>query len=291
MRQQKELKLYYWRSKNFGDKLNEYIFEKCFNVKVKYTDSSFASAIGIGSILDRTLLTIKDLPKFLLSKILFLNKPMYILSSGIPETIEFYKKKDRFFRNAILKRKLIPIALRGKKTKNELEKLLNKKFDDVVLGDFGILASKLLEEKQEKIYDLGICPHYAQKDSPIFKKILEEIPNSVILDVEEDVFEFLKKVAQCKTLISTGMHPLIAADSFNIPNMWITIVGFEKDIVSYKIPDYYSALDVENQMPVDIREQKITPEFIIENYKVKKEKVIEVQEKLLKAIGNVIDKI
>ena len=44
-------------------------------------------------------------------------------------------------------------------------------------------------------------------------------------------------------------------------------------------------------MPVDIREQKITPEFIIENYKVKKEKVIEVQEKLLKAIGNVIDKI
>lgn len=118
----KVLKLHYHYSKNFGDNLNAYIFEKCFNVKIKYTHSCFADAIGIGSILDRCLLTTKDIFYFLLSKILFFNKPLYILSSGFSKPCDEMKKKARYFKSLILKRKLAPIIVRGGGLKENLKK-------------------------------------------------------------------------------------------------------------------------------------------------------------------------
>ena len=121
--------------------------------------------------------------------------------------------------------------------------------------------------------------------------LFRSIPNSIFLDTEEDLMTFLKKLAQCKAIVSTGMHPLIAADSFNIPNQWATLYGFENDVTSYKIPDYYSALGLYEQKPIDLRKTKITPELIIQNYKVKKEKVLEVQQNLLNAISKALDEI
>lgn len=283
------LRLYWWRSKNFGDNLNAYIFSKCFNVEVKYSNIWFAQAVGIGSVLDKCLLQVRSLLPFVLSKFIPFYPPVLVFSSGTASSFSNYKKKPRFLKSLILKRKLKIVALRGEKTKEELEKLLNKKLDNVVLGDFGLLANKLIEEPIEKVYDIGICPHYGQKRNPIFKKMLEEIPNSVFLDTEEDLMIFLKKLAQCKTIISSGMHPLIAADSMGIPNQWATLYGYERDITRFKLPDYYSALGVYGQMPVDLRSEKITPEVIVQNYKVKKEKVLEVQNNLLKAISKAID--
>ena len=87
------------------------------------------------------------------------------------------------------------------------------------------------------------------------------------------------------------MHPLIAADSLNIPNQWVTLYGLEHDITRFKLPDYYSALGLYEQKPIDLRNEKITPELIIQNYKVKKEKVLEIQNNLLNAISKAIDEI
>lgn len=285
------LKLYWWRSKNFGDNLNAYIFSKCFNIKVKYSNIWFAHAIGIGSVLDKCLLQVRSLFPFVLSKLFPFYPPILVFSSGTASAFSSYKKKPRFLKSLILKRKLKIIALRGEKSKEELEKLLNKKLDNVVLGDFGLLANKLLDEPVEKVYDIGICPHYGQKGHPIFNKLLKEFPNSIFLDTEEDLITFLKKLAQCKTIISSGMHPLIAADSLNIPNQWVTLYGLEHDITRFKLPDYYSALGLYEQKPIDLRNEKITPELIIQNYKVKKEKVLEIQNNLLNAISKAIDEI
>ena len=76
-----------------------------------------------------------------------------------------------------------------------------------------------------------------------------------------------------------------------IPNQWATLYGLERDITRFKIPDYYSALGLYEQKPVDLRNEKITPELIVQNYKVKKEKVLEVQNNLLKAISKAIDEL
>lgn len=285
------LRLFWCKSTNFGDNLNAYIFTKCFGVEVKYSYTWLANAIGIGSIFDRCLLQIRDTIPFILSKFIPFFSPLYVFSTGIGMPLCFYKLKGRFFKSVILKRKLKVVALRGEKTKEELEKLLNKKLDDVVLGDFGLLANKLIEEPLEKIYDVGICPHFSQKDNPIFQQMHKEITNSIILDCKEDLMEFIKKLAQCKTIVSTAMHPLIAADSLGIPNQWATILGLENDFTWYKVPDYYSALKVYNQKPVDLRNEKITPEMIVRNYKIKRETVLEVQNNLINAIQKALDEI
>ena len=93
------LKLHWCYSSNFGDNLNAHIFKKCFDVDVKYTNPILADAIGIGSISDKTLLTIREIPLFLLSKIFpffFPKKPLLVLSSGIGAPFEHFSKKGRF---------------------------------------------------------------------------------------------------------------------------------------------------------------------------------------------------
>lgn len=159
------------------------------------------------------------------------------------------------------------------------------------MGDFGLLAYKLLDEMPEKKYDIGICPHYGFKNHPIFQKLLKEIPNSIFLDTEEDIFEFMKKLAACKTILSTGMHPLIAADSLGIPNVWATVLGFENTYTRFKTLDYYSALGVENSKPLDLRYEKVDVEYIIKNYKVERKKVLEVQQNIFNAVQNAINTI
>lgn len=159
------------------------------------------------------------------------------------------------------------------------------------MGDFGLLACKLLDDMPEKKYDVGICPHYTYKNHPIFQNLLKEIPNSTFLDTEDDILEFIKKLAQCKTVISTGMHPLIAADSLGIPNIWATILGFENTYTRFKIPDYYSALGIKNPRPIDLRYEKIDLEYIIKNYKVERKKVLEIQQNIFNAAQDAINKI
>lgn len=287
----KVLKLHWWRSKNFGDNLNAYIFSKCFNVETKWTNTWQADAIGCGSILDRCVLQIRDIIPILLHKLNPFKSPLRVFSSGMAGPISLLAYRKKYFKRVIIKRNLKVIALRGERSKAELEKALKRKLDNVVLGDFGLLANKLIDEPVEKIYDVGICPHYGQKNHPIIQEMLKEIPNCIFLDTEEDLIEFMKKLASCKTVVSTGMHPLIAADSLGIPNQWATLYGFENDITRWKIPDYYSALNIYEQKPVDLRYTKITPELIIENYKVKREKVLEIQQNLLNAIQKEINEI
>lgn len=283
----KPLKLYWCKSCNFGDDLNAYIFKKCFDIEVKYSKPINADAFGIGSIGDRVLLTVREIPLFLLSKIFscfFSKKPCLILSTGLGAPFAYYSKKGRFLKSTILKRNIKPVVLRGKRTKEEFEKLLKLNLDDVVLGDFGLLASALLDKEVEKKYDLGICPHFSQKDEILFKKIALEIPNSIILDPKVGAMEFLEKLAQCKTIASSAMHPLIAADSLAIPNLWVTIKDFDDDFMSYKTPDYYSVFGLENLRPVDLRETMISPEMIIQQYQIDKNKVEDVKRNLLQAI-------
>lgn len=119
----KNLKLYYCDCDNFGDALNKYIFEYCFGVKTAYADSWEAEAIGIGSILDRTLLQIRDIFPFILDKTFNLKKPLYILSSGFGINLEYYTKKIRFLKSTILKRKIEVVSLRGELTKAQIERL------------------------------------------------------------------------------------------------------------------------------------------------------------------------
>lgn len=273
------MKLYYCKMDNFGDKLNEYIFTKCFGIPILYSDSWHADAVGIGSILDSFLLQTKDFYKLYKINPLNINKPVKLLSCGFGHESEYYKNKLRFFKSTFFKRKIYPISIRGELSKRQISTIVQGiDFSNTVLGDLGLLSSNLIENaKPDKIYNLGICPHYADFGNKIFLDIQKDNPESIIIDTRQNPIDFLKAISRCKTIISTGLHPLIAADSLGIPNLWCRLS--EKTTTRHKYYDYYSVFSIAPK-PYDITTNKIKYKDIFDCYNVDQKFVEEIKQKL-----------
>ena len=148
-----KLPIYYCAIDNFGDKLNEDLFELFFKNKIKSSFEGEALAIGIGSLLDNFLKDKNDKG--------FIKNPIYIFSSG------FGFEEGGFFHNPNIilpekfKIEVVPIALRGKLTKMRVEKIMNKKLN-CILGDAGLLSNLLIDKNNvAKKYSVGIVPHFA----------------------------------------------------------------------------------------------------------------------------------
>lgn len=269
--------LYWCNIDNFGDALNKYIFSELAKIEVENSRLSSAEIIGIGSLLDNCLADKYTILRKHLTKIIF--------SSGFGfEEGGFFHNKD-IIQPEKLTYNVKCYALRGKLTRERIEKLSGNK-TDVVLGDAGLLCSYLIDKNKIRVkYDLGIVPHFADKENPVFQRILKDIPNSVILDPCIDVKEFLKKLCECKCVISTAMHPLIACDALRIPNKWIRIS--EKTTSRYKFADYYSVFDIFPE-PIDLNKIKITSKNlseIMQSYNITDEMVFDTQRKLLSALN------
>ncbi len=264
----------YWydTEANFGDMLTPNILRKIFNISLEHAEPQNCNIYAIGSILESLFTNSMSLRKRI--KKLF-NKPVIIWGSGFikPEQNQKY----------ISIRKMDVRAVRGKLTLERIQKYIKTK-QDIVLGDPGLLCSMLIDTSNiNKKYELGIIPHYVDSKSPYLNNI--NVKNSVIIDITKPVEHVLKQIAQCKCIISSAMHGLIAADSLGIPN--IRMILSDKIIGGdYKYNDYYSAFGIKNHHKVDLRK-----EFFLEkdlgalskNYQVKKEVVHQKQIELLKA--------
>ncbi len=282
----RQIPLYFCDMSNFGDALNKYIISHYISTEVKFSKLKNAELIGIGSILDNCLLKRRH---FLFHKIKAYFSPLKtisVFSSGFgfeESDLQHNKSKKRPY---ILKYKLNCYALRGKLSLNQLMRLqdVNK---DVVLGDGGLLASELVDKSSIACkYDLGIVPHYADAKNEIFAEVQKKIPNSTILDARKDPILFLKDLCECEAIISTAMHPLIAADSLCIPNLWVRIS--EKTTSRYKFHDYYSVFDLKKE-PTCLKEFKRnisadTVSEIISSYNVSPKKVEQIQNDLKTAL-------
>ena len=232
-----KIKLYYYNYPNVGDKLNETILSSIF--KLKFEDETFQTAdlCCIGSILDSLItnskLSIHD--KEIQNKC-NVNKPIHIWGTGL---MHYY---DNIPQDTV--RPIIIHALRGEKTKKRLSVILNKNIS-CILADPGLL-SPLIVKTSDKKYSVGIVPHYVDKDEEIFKRMLEYYPNSKIIDVQSETKQVLKEISQCKYIISTSLHGLVIADSYNIPNCWCEI---SDRIVGnrFKFHDYFSSFGTDRE--------------------------------------------
>ncbi len=264
-------KLYYYRyNNNFGDILNIDLL-KFFNQNIKWTNKYKCDVIAIGSLLGSLItdnLTFKD------KKNLFFSKPLIIYGSGF---VREETEKEYLLRKVEVK------AVRGFLSLERLKKMKYAQIDkNVAIGDPGLLVSKIFDvTNMEKKYDLGIIPHYIDKNSPFLKNIT--VKNSIILNINQEPIELLTQIAQCKNIISSAMHGLIAADSLGIPN--VRMILSDKIIGGdYKFNDYYSAFGLKNHEKINLMENKFTDEDLVkikENYKIKKETVEEIQQKLI----------
>lgn len=264
---------YFDEEPNFGDLLNISIF-KMFGINIEAGKNKNSQIVAIGSLLQ--MFFKKKKLSFVHQLSLKLNKPIIVYGSGFIEEVPSY---------CSLLRKLDIRAVRGYYSLEKLKTLKNNNIkiaSDVAIGDPGLLSKYLIDvSKVEKKYNLGIVPHYVDKNNPLLDKI--QVKNSIVIDIQQEPECFLKQIAQCKNVISSAMHGLVAADSLGIPN--VRMVVSDKIIGGdYKFNDYYSAFGVKNHHVVNLSEQIFTDDDIpniSKKYNVKQEQVEKICQNLI----------
>ena len=266
------LKLHYCRANNFGDAMNPILIERLTGQKCVYAGKHSAKIIGIGSILNgfarpRFGKTITDM----------FSPPATVWTSGFLKEANWHESIRKNIKFA---------ALRGKITQARIEKIVGHKID-TELGDGGLLFNHLIDKMPNKEYALGLTPHCQDIDNPIWQKILDNYPNSVLINFRDNPLEILHKIAKCDFILSTAMHGLIAADSLGIPNQWLQLSKLSGD--NYKFKDYYSVFNLEPKQlyASDIDEGIITQQKInklIDNYPINHQEVEKIQKNLLQAL-------
>lgn len=260
---------YFSNRSNFGDSLNLYIIQRLMGVNVQEAcQTRKAELSAIGSILDRFICKPYDLHKK------FRRIPLKIWGSGFIEAPKIRKE--------IFSKKVHIYALRGKISKERCEKILGKELNNIILGDPGLLASKLIDARYiKKKYQVGIIPHFVDMNSEYLKNI--KVKNYKIINIMDNPIKILNEIAECEIILSSAMHGLITADSLGIPNQWI-VLSDKLCGGSYKFKDYYSVYGFEPQ-PIDLRISKIT-EFDLEKIrkeypnKIQIDKVTQIQKEL-----------
>ena len=200
----------YWyrKEKNFGDLLTPYIAEKLYGRKLEYAEPRDAELFGCGSILE-------SVPRGYRGCVLgsgFINRGVY---------------KDLRHAKVLL--------LRGRQT---------KAYCDLSgacrLGDPGVLLS-MFAAKGKKDAELGIIPHYCDKDNQdiaLWRNGHEEGSDYIVIDVQQEPETVIQQVARCKTVVSSSLHGLILADALGIPNKWVKWSDLKGG--TFKFEDYYS---------------------------------------------------
>ena len=218
--------------------LNETILTSLFQLKFELDAYQTADLACVGSILDQLLTNSKVLKGHeTMQNEWDATKPIHIWGPGLMHQYEHVNQETI--------RPFIIHALRGEKTRKRLEEILEKNIS-CVLADPGLL-SPLIVEPNNKKYSIGIVPHYIDKNEEIFKKMLEHYPNSKFIDVQNEPETVLKEISECENIISTGLHGLIIADSYGIPNCWCEIS--DKILGNrFKFHDYFSSFGTDREV-------------------------------------------
>lgn len=216
------LKLFWWNKKyNFGDTINYELALNISNKEVEWVPSNYNKEyfMAIGSILHRS------------------NSKTLVWGSGLisKSSYPIEKPKEIF-------------AVRGPLTRERLLNLGIKCPD--VYGDPALLFPIYFNPKIEKRYELGIIPHYIDKNHNFFKNKFTSDVN--IIDIEnKNPYNFIKEVLQCKKIISSSLHGLIIADAYDIPSIH---VNFSNNIKggNFKFNDYFLSVKREVSDPIYI---------------------------------------
>jgi len=135
-------------------------------------------------------------------------------------------------------------ALRGTLTRDKL-----KVTTDVVLGDPGLLVSRVYKSHQKKKYLAGIVPHYNNKMSDAIRKLCSRYPqNLLFIDVQREPLSVLSDIDKCESILSSSLHGLVFADSLGIPCTWIILEKNATQNFMFKYLDYNSAIQRNQEM-------------------------------------------
>ncbi len=230
------LKLHYAKLANMGDLLSPMIIEHCFGYKVERSSFLTAQMCAVGSCLAQYKLHGTPLMKAQQAINGFTHPTVRVWGTGF---INYSDCEGRFF-----KRDMRFYAVRGEMTRKNVELMTGRRLD-IPTGDAGILASELLDELPEKRYDVGIIPHICDLNEELVSIAADKYENSTVINVKDEPLDVIKRLAQCRTVISSSLHGLIVADSLGIPN--VHVLFSDRPLGDgYKFDDYYSAYGAEH---------------------------------------------
>ena len=266
-----KIRLSYAPLQNAGDLLNKDLVEKLSGRQVVCSKMYDADMIAIGGALVG-LQYGKSAKRRLCQKalaVIYGRKPLYVWGSG------FFKNDND---NGLYRTNLKICALRGALTREKLSGLTGEKYD-VLLADAGLLSNLFVEGNPEKEYEVGIIPHFSQKDEPRFQALQESFSSACIIDIQQEPGAVINQIARCRYILSSSLHGLIFADGLGIPNLHIlgelTLKGG-----NFKFEDYYSSFGVTDE-PWILEEGFPTVADIEGRYKIDFKAVKEKQAQLI----------
>lgn len=117
-----------------------------------------------------------------------------------------------------------------------------------IYGDPALLFPYFYDPVVEKKYEVGVIPHFSDKDTEWIKNLPRD-PSVRIIDVESGIEEFVREVKSCDLILSSSLHGLICADAYGVPNMWVKLSNILYG-GNFKFRDYYESVGRETPEPV-----------------------------------------
>ena len=228
------IKLHWAHSKpNFGDCLSPLICEMVSRREVVHANIKKCDLIAAGSLLQR-------------KKEWAWTHKLNVWGTGFIEESAKHKSKHVYH------------AIRGRFSASLLSN-----HSITVFGDPGLLADQLINPTQiSKRYEIGIVPHYKDRDLPVIKQLKSTHKGVKIIDVFQGPKEVITQIAQCHAILSSSLHGLVTADSLDIPNIRIE---FSHSIRGgdWKFNDYYSVFGIK---PLKISGDSLTKMADLHSY-------------------------
>ena len=255
----KNIKLYYYNMHrrdpsqrtrenwgNFGDELGAFLIERLFERSVEYADYERCDMLSIGSILGKAALY---KPHHFIKPSKWLSRSIDVWGSGmLTPYSHFGRCRMRFH------------AVRGRLTAEHVPE--KNHCIDMALGDPGLLADRLLTDKQRAVkkYAVGLVPHIHDRNHPKILQLAEK-EGVLLINVFNHPIDVIEQIAQCDFVYSTSLHGLIVADSTQVPNAWIRGCGKVANR-DFKFRDYYSIFGIKNPAPVEITDDLLSNQCI-----------------------------
>ncbi len=207
---------------NFGDALNSYLIPKVINKNIVHSSKVFFEGYidkyyFLGSILPNV-----D------------SENCIICGAGFKEHVNLTKKPKKI------------LAVRGPLSRQVY--LDNNIECPEIYFDPAILLSRYFKVDHISKYDVGIIPHYIDKEKLKNVNIINEGLTYTIIDIEDSIENVINQITKCKYIFSSSLHGIITANSYDIPACWIKL---SDKVVGggFKFHDYYLSLELNNIQP------------------------------------------
>ena len=217
---------------NWGDDINYWLLKELTDKKIYNLSDMFLKCLPKDQV---NILAIGSIIEYLG------NNNSLIWGSGAqngPETLDFQPRKV--------------LAVRGPKTR---DKLLSKGIScPEVYGDPSMLLAKIYRPPTKKKYHIGIIPHYIDKDNPLIKSFVGSRDDIAVIRMDDydDWHDIPDRITECEIILSSSLHGLIISDTYNVPNVWISLSDKIKG-ASFKYLDYFASVGRNQQAPVDVK--------------------------------------